>query len=295
MNTSSPLVSVLITAYNRQDYIGAAIESVLASTYTHFELIIVDDRSSDHTFAIAKEYEQKDNRVSVYQNPKNLGDYSNRNQAASYAKGEYVKYLDSDDMLQPWGLQVMVYCMEQFPEAAFGTSANREEQKIYPKLYTSVEVYREYYYRNNVLSVGPTGAIMRRKPFEEVGRFSGLNYLGDMELWLKMSQKYPVVHMPPGLIYWREHEGQETVNERKNEQIEVNRLTLDARLLLDENSPLSKEEATTIIQNLKNIKTRNALLLALKGSPIQALKKCRLFKIGISDVLKALKKNQTIH
>lgn len=295
MNTQTPLVSVLITAYNREDYIGAAIESVLASTYTHFELIVVDDRSTDNTYAVAKAYEQKDGRVKVHLNPKNLGDYPNRNQAASFATGAYVKYLDSDDMLQPWGLQVMVYCMEQFPEAAFGTSANREEQKIYPKLYSSAAVYREYYYRNNILSVGPTGAIMRRKPFEEVGRFSGLNYLGDMELWLKMAQKYPVVHMPPGLIYWRVHEGQETINERKNEQIEVNRLELDTRFLLADRSPISKEEAATIIQNLKNIKTRNALLLALKGSPIQALKKCRLFKIGISDVIKALKKNQTIH
>ncbi|MEO8414525.1 MAG: glycosyltransferase family 2 protein [Ginsengibacter sp.] len=95
-NHARPLVSVLMTAYNREKYIAPAIESVSASTYNNFELIIVYDGSSNNTVNIAKSFASIDHRVSVYVNEKNLGDYPNRNKAASYAKGKYLKYVDSD-------------------------------------------------------------------------------------------------------------------------------------------------------------------------------------------------------
>ena len=87
------LVSVLMTSYNREKYIAEAIESVLASSYTNFELIIVDDHSADNSFTIAKEFEKKDSRVRVFKNEKNLGDYPNRKYAASLATGKYLKFV----------------------------------------------------------------------------------------------------------------------------------------------------------------------------------------------------------
>ena len=92
---NSVKISVLMTAFNREKYIGEAIESVLASTFKDFELIIVDDCSSDKTVEIAKNYENLDKRVKVFLNEKNLGDYSNRNKAASLANGKYIKYVDA--------------------------------------------------------------------------------------------------------------------------------------------------------------------------------------------------------
>jgi glycosyltransferase involved in cell wall biosynthesis len=114
---SQPLVSVLTTAYNRQEFVAEAIESVLSSTYKNWELIIVDDCSKDNTVAIAKGYARKDDRIKVNINEKNLGDYPNRNKAASYATGKYLKYLDSDDVLYREGLSKMVDFMERFPKA----------------------------------------------------------------------------------------------------------------------------------------------------------------------------------
>ncbi len=76
-NNNLPLVSVLMTVYNREKYIAEAIESVLASSYTNFELIIVDDGSKDHSVEIAQKYEAQDHRIKVYVNEQNLGDYSN--------------------------------------------------------------------------------------------------------------------------------------------------------------------------------------------------------------------------
>jgi len=87
-----PIVSVLMTSYNREDFIGEAIQSVLNSTFKDFELIICDDGSTDKTVEIARSFEKADPRVKVFINPKNLGDYPNRNQAASHATGKYLKY-----------------------------------------------------------------------------------------------------------------------------------------------------------------------------------------------------------
>ena len=102
-------VSILTTVYNRDKYLAACINSVLASSYQDWELIIVDDVSTDTSLAISKSYEQKDARIKVYVNDKNLGDYPNRNKAASYAKGKYLKYLDADDLIYPRGLETVSY------------------------------------------------------------------------------------------------------------------------------------------------------------------------------------------
>jgi glycosyltransferase involved in cell wall biosynthesis len=292
MNT--PLVSILMTAYNRENYISSAIESVLASTYNNFELIIVDDCSADSTVEIANSYAAKDSRITIISNDQNLGDYPNRNKAASYARGKYLKYLDSDDMIMPWSIEIMVYCMEHFPNAALGISSNKTENMIYPKLISPVQAYRSYYYANRILSVGPTGTIIRRDVFSQIGGFSGENYIGDIELWLLISQKYSVLYLPPGLIYWREHEGQQIVEERKNSFIELKRYNLDCSILSNHENPLTAEEAKIILQNLRNIKTRNILKSIFSGEFRSAINKVQLFKIGFIDFLNSLKKNKIV-
>ncbi len=76
-----------MTTYNREKYLVQAVESVLASTYENFELIIVDDQSKDRSLAIAQELAAKDTRIRVVLNEKNMGDYPNRNKAASLRRG----------------------------------------------------------------------------------------------------------------------------------------------------------------------------------------------------------------
>src|SRR5947207_2038625 len=119
---TAPLVSVLTTAYNREKYIAEAIESVLACSFKDFELIIVDDCSADRTVAIGRRY-PSESRVRVHVNEKNLGDYPNRNRAASLAQGRYLKYVDSDDVIYPHGLEAMVGMMERFPDSGLGLAA----------------------------------------------------------------------------------------------------------------------------------------------------------------------------
>ncbi len=104
MQMVNPLVSVLMTAYNREQYVGEEIESVLSSTYRDFELIVADDCSTDSTVDIVRQYARSDDRITLIVSETNLGDYPNRNRVASHAKGEYLKYVDSDHVIYPQGM-----------------------------------------------------------------------------------------------------------------------------------------------------------------------------------------------
>lgn len=205
---NSPLVSVLMTAYNRAQYIAEAIESVLASTYTNFELIVVDDCSKDDTVAVAKKYES-DERVKVYVNEKNLGDYPNRNKAASLAKGKYIKYWDSDDIIYPHCLDVMVRCMEQFPEAGFGLMKPHLPHFPDPYPLQIDKPFELFIDQQDLFSNSPGSSIMRLDKFNEAGCFSGKRYVGDYEFWLIISQITPLVIIPSFLGWDRVHAGQE--------------------------------------------------------------------------------------
>ena len=88
---SEPLVSVLITSYNREKYIASSIESVLAQTFGDFELLITDNCSTDSSVEIANEYASRDARIRVVVNETNLGQFGNRNRAMTLARGQYIK------------------------------------------------------------------------------------------------------------------------------------------------------------------------------------------------------------
>src|SRR5579862_3530145 len=175
MNENAPLVSVLMTAYNREKYISAAMESVLASSYKNFELIIVDDRSTDATLEIARRYEASDKRVKVYRNDTNLGDYPNRNRAAGLAAGKYLKYVDADDYIYPWGLELLISMMEAFPQAGWGLcSLEQDVEKPFPFELTPKEAYSYHYTGPGLFHKAPLSSIIKREVFEEAGGFSAI-------------------------------------------------------------------------------------------------------------------------
>lgn len=92
-----PLVSVIMPAYNAEKYIAEAISSVLSQSYTNWQLLILDDCSTDHTAEIAEDFEKADTRIRVLRNPRNMGVAKTRNRGIDMAKGEWVALLDSDD------------------------------------------------------------------------------------------------------------------------------------------------------------------------------------------------------
>lgn len=102
-----PLFSVLIANYNNGKYLQEAIDSVLAQTYTHWEIIIVDDKSTDNSYDIYHKYEN-DPRFHIYYNEENKGCGYAKRRCAEMANGELCGFLDADDALTPQALQLMV-------------------------------------------------------------------------------------------------------------------------------------------------------------------------------------------
>lgn len=117
-----PLVSVIMPVYNVEKYIKSAIESILEQTYHRFELIIIDDKSNDHTFEILKSYEYKEKRIILIRNEKNLGVSKSLNKALELSKGKYIIRMDGDDWSYPQRFELQVKLMEDNPDVVVSGS-----------------------------------------------------------------------------------------------------------------------------------------------------------------------------
>lgn len=93
-----PRISILIPLYNAENFIAQTIESVLQQTFQDWELIILDDCSTDNSYIVAKALETKDSRIKVYKNSHNLGMLGNWNEGIKYCHSEYFAKLDADDL-----------------------------------------------------------------------------------------------------------------------------------------------------------------------------------------------------
>lgn len=110
----SDLISVIIPVYNSEETIERTIQSVLSQTYTHLQIIIVDDCSKDQSVHLIKRMAQEDARIEYYVNSKNQGVSQTRNFACSKAKGKYIAFLDSDDEWYVEKLQLQLSYLKQF-------------------------------------------------------------------------------------------------------------------------------------------------------------------------------------
>ncbi|TWT96268.1 glycosyltransferase family 2 protein [Neorhodopirellula pilleata] len=259
-----PLVSVLTTSYNRADFISEAIESVLASTFEDFEYIIVDDRSTDDTYEIAKAYQTRDQRVRVYQNEKNLGDYPNRNQAASYAAGTYLKYLDSDDIMYPHCLDVMVRCMQKYPNAGLGLCAFSDVNAPFPSVETPRSGYLKNFMEIDLFGRAPGSAIIRRDAFDAVGGFTGKRQIGDHELWLMIARQYDVVRMPRDLVWDRQHEQKESLYDDAFKKAAMH-LEIVVNAIMANDCPLTTSEKRAVGDQLRSSYNKQFIRELIRG------------------------------
>jgi len=113
---NSPLVSVIMPAYNVQLYVAHAIESILNQSYRNYEFIIVDDASTDETLSIIKDFRKKDKRIVLIRNRINIGITKSLNKALRLIKGKYVIRMDADDWSYPNRFELQVKLMEDHPE-----------------------------------------------------------------------------------------------------------------------------------------------------------------------------------
>jgi glycosyltransferase involved in cell wall biosynthesis len=210
MTARPPAVSVLMTAYNREPFIGAAIESVLAQRFGDFELLIVDDRSADRSVEIARTYERVDPRVRVVVNERTLGQFGNRNRAAALARGRLLKYHDSDDLMYPHCLEIMVALLDAEPRAGFGISAVRGwPGGPAPMLLSPRECYRREFLGFGLFMCGPASGLFRAEVFRDLGGFPEQGVPSDHLFWLRACARHHVLLMPGDLFWYRLHPGQE--------------------------------------------------------------------------------------
>jgi glycosyltransferase involved in cell wall biosynthesis len=276
-----------MTAYNREKFIAEAINSVLGSSYTNFELIVVDDCSSDNTVSIARTFADKDSRIRVYVNEKNLGDYHNRNRAASYASGKYLKYVDSDDLIYPHGLSTMVDAMERFPDAGVGI-VGRDPQKDegLPILLSPAEAYRANFFIEGMFDTGPTGVIFNTAKFRQIGGFSGKRFIGDIEINLQMAAEWPVVKLPSSLVYWRKHDEQEfTAGISGTGYLEL-MLPLYELELGKPGCPLNDDQKRSVLRYYRKVSAHKILKILVQGrKPLLALKMYKKLSLNLSDLI----------
>jgi glycosyltransferase involved in cell wall biosynthesis len=239
----TPMVSVLMTSYNREKYIAEAIQSVIDSTYKDFELIIVDDRSKDETVAIARQFVEKDQRITIYVNEINLGDYPNRNKAASYARGKYLKYVDADDKIYKDSLRKFVEAMELNNDCTLGLSLEyyNLNNKPFTKIKSEDALYSFFKYKG-IFHCGPTGAIIRRDIFDKVGKFSGERLVSDLKMWIELSKISPLLILEKDLVYWRIHDDQQTTIGKDNDEEFIKTFRVTNKSLFSKDIPLNFEK-----------------------------------------------------
>jgi glycosyltransferase involved in cell wall biosynthesis len=260
---NKPMVSVLMPSFNSGQYISKAIESVLNSSFVNFELIITDDNSTDNTYQLAQKYALKDNRIKLFRNDKNHGDYGNRNKAASYATGKYIKYVDHDDYIYPNGLEIIVKQMQEFPEASVGFfSLAQNKNQPFPILLNPKEIYEFNFFGPGLFFKAPLSSIILRSSFEEIGGFNVQRYSSDFELWHRMAQRFNYLLIQDHIVWYREHNTQESRNIKIKDQL--NYTKIEIKYIIDKNSPLTSSQRKSIVKSRVKTYLRQLVISLVK-------------------------------
>jgi glycosyltransferase involved in cell wall biosynthesis len=116
MNRKSTLISVILPVYNAAPYLPAALSSILNQTHSNFELIAIDDHSTDDSYKILRDYAKADRRIHVFRNSRNLGVSASANIAISHAKSPFIARMDADDIMDPKRLSLQLKYLQNHPK-----------------------------------------------------------------------------------------------------------------------------------------------------------------------------------
>ena len=198
------LVSIVMPSYNTAKYIGASIRSVLAQSYSNWELIIVDDCSTDDTDNVIKQY-LTDNRIRFLKNEKNSGAAVSRNRALREAKGKWIAFLDSDDLWEPDKLERQIAFMNEtgykFTYTDYKIQLNGE---MLPYIYTGPNKVTEHKLKNYCYF--STITVMYDREYIGLVQTADIKKNNDYALWLKVIKNSPCYRFPVCLSYYIKHD-----------------------------------------------------------------------------------------
>jgi glycosyltransferase involved in cell wall biosynthesis len=198
-----PMVSVIIPTYNRAWIVKESILSVLAQTFQDFELIVVDDGSTDHTLSILDEFQD---RIEVI-HQKNSGVSAARNHGVAAAKGKLIAFLDSDDLWMPGKLAIQTEFLASNPDIRICQTDEiwiRNGCRINPKKYHKKPSGEIFLPSLALCLVSPSAVMMEKDFFALMGGFDEtLPACEDYDFWLRIGCKYHVSLIPHSLVIKR--------------------------------------------------------------------------------------------
>ncbi len=209
-----PLISIVLPIYNGEKYMRQSIDSVLAQTYINWELLIIDDGSTDRTASIATEYTTKDARIHYYKNPKNLRLPKTLNRGFSLAHGDYLTWTSDDNYYYPTALEVMYRTLQQQNQEF--ASASCDVIDADGKIVECIMV--NDFARKTIVGSNPVGAcfLYSRKVYETIGEYNPeLALVEDFDYWQRICMKFEPACISEKLYAYRWHDGALTSTAKK--------------------------------------------------------------------------------
>lgn len=204
VRTAAPVVSIVMPAYNCSAYIEEAILSVIGQTFTDWELLVIDDCSTDDTFAIAQQLAQTDTRIKANRNGINVGVAVTRNEGITLCAGRYIAFMDSDDTWYPEKLEKQLQLMEaQKAQLCYSSYAivDTQGQKVKADYLVPEQIDYEGLLRENVVQCS---AMLISAQVVKQYRFNPEFYHEDYVLWLQMLKDgHKAVGSRQVLLTWR--------------------------------------------------------------------------------------------
>ncbi len=247
-----PELSVILPVYNCAPYIGEAIDSILAQTYSDYEIIIIDDGSCDGSADIISRY--KDSRIRFFQNERNMGISATLNRGLDLALGKYIARMDGDDISLPDRFAIQTEYMNTHPEIAIcGTDvmAFGDENQIWRYPHTP-EAAKATLLKGSVI-VHPT-AMMRKELFGSnlLKYDSSYDGLEDYELLYRTARSHRIVSLPQITLKYRIHKSQVSRYQHTDPEFIRKYTAFKARQMADIGLPTSGEEFNAYIHRCLN-------------------------------------------
>ncbi len=209
----SELVSIITPCFNSENFLDECITSVMNQTYKNWELLIVDDNSSDNSSIIINSYTKEDNRIKPIFLSDNIGPASARNVAILKAKGKYLAFLDSDDFWLPEKLKVQINFMKK-NNYSFVFSSYSVLSYKQPKVKYEISVPKKIsytkYLKNTI--IGCLTVVIDKEKFKTI-QMPNLRSSHDMALWLDLLKQEKFAYgIQQKLAVYREHKSSNTSN-----------------------------------------------------------------------------------
>lgn len=227
-----PLISVLLPVYNCELYIKEAVDSILGQTYTNFELIIIDDCSTDATVSILKTY--NDARINLIVKPQNSGYTNSLNYGISIAKGKYIARMDGDDISLPKRFEKQVFFLENNPDVVLcGTCYSVIGTDTFIMLPENNEEIK--FTMLKYCPVGHPTVIMRKSTLEQLPFVYDISKepAEDYDLWVRLINLGKLHNLQEILLMYRMHGNQVSVSRNSIQKSRANEAKLLAINYLD--------------------------------------------------------------